>query len=267
MKSLFSPEASKALDRFLASDPILVFDYDGTLAPLIGLPEKAFMLPSTLRLLKQVTRRYSCSVVTGRGLSDLRKVCRGPRFKYWVGNHGMEWSCPGMHIRRDFATVNSWRKLLHRELGRIPGLEIEYKKYSISIHYRQCPNHAEAIRAIRKAIAKIRGKRVIGGKEIFNLLPLWAENKGTAVKRIARLEGARSVLFAGDDKTDEDVFRMKRGGIRIFPIHVGAENKSRARYLIPKQPEIDRLLKILIAKREPVSARSRTKRNQRRVRI
>ena len=86
---------------------------------------------------------------------------------------------------------------------------------------------------------------LVGGKQVVNIVPKGAPDKGRAVERARQEMKCDKVIYVGDDKTDEDVFAMARRG-RTLTIRVGASRSSSAHFYIRDQREIDRLLKTLI---------------------
>jgi trehalose 6-phosphate phosphatase len=64
-----------------------------------------------------------------------------------------------------------------------------------------------------------------------------------------REAGCAKALFAGDDETDEDVFRLDKN---IFSVLVGMRKNSRACYYLRSQQEMIRLLEEI---NEAVSAK------------
>ena len=57
-----------------------------------------------------------------------------------------------------------------------------------------------------------------------------------------------TVIYVGDDETDEDVFQLNRPG-QLLSIRVGRKRGSTAPYYLRNQAEIDRLLETLVAVR------------------
>jgi trehalose 6-phosphate phosphatase len=90
--------------------------------------------------------------------------------------------------------------------------------------------------------------RVIGGKQVVNVLPLGAPHKGVALERERDRLGCDTAFFLGDDETDEDVFALDHPG-RLLGVRVGAARRSHAAYYLKSQREVDALLARLIALR------------------
>ncbi len=95
--------------------------------------------------------------------------------------------------------------------------------------------------------------RVVPGKQVVNLVPLDAPNKGDALLALRDSTGADMAIYVGDDVTDEDVFRLDQPG-RLFTVRIGTSKRSAARYFLKQQEEIDALLEALVQLR-PAGAR------------
>lgn len=97
----------------------------------------------------------------------------------------------------------------------------------------ECQNHLE-----QSIISKMPVETLVG-KKTLEVRPL-SINKGEVIKRAMSFHpDAGFVLCAGDDKTDEDMFRvlgkMKRGGVNqiIFTVTIGpADKRTLARWRI-----------------------------------
>jgi trehalose 6-phosphate phosphatase len=251
MKPILAPAACRLIEKFANSKTAIVFDYDGTLSPIVQRARKAYMRPKTTRLLKEAALLYPIAVLSGRKLSDMSARVRGLGIREVVGNHGLEWR--GSKRSHQFKKrVAGWKKEIIRAVrsGALKGLgiELEDKVVSISIHYRMARNHSKARREIKKLLSGFSDKQIIEGKGVFNLLPDARVNKGTAVLELKKKLRCDRVIFAGDDKTDEFVFALRPRSF-LLDVHVGRGQASRARYFLPTQRAIDRFLEVLIALR------------------
>src|SRR5262249_28671714 len=172
------------LERYAASNLLVGFDFDGTLAPIVAAPERAHMRPVTRRLLKAVAARYPCVVISGRSRDDLVYRLRDIPIVHISGNHGLEpWAEEPRYIRQ----TERWVQQLSPRLAPFSGVMIENKTYSISIHYRAARDKMQALRAIDRATRDLRGARRLGGRLVVNVLPKGAPTKGTALERARRL--------------------------------------------------------------------------------
>jgi trehalose 6-phosphate phosphatase len=142
------------------------------------------------------------------------------------------------------------------ELAGLAGVELEDKTYSLALHYRRSRRKKEAVARIAQALATLGEVRVIGGKQVVNVLPLGAPHKGVALERERDRLGCDTAFFIGDDETDEDVFALDRPG-RLLTVRVGSARLSLASYCLERQAEIDALLARLIELRRDAAAEPR----------
>jgi trehalose 6-phosphate phosphatase len=247
MRDILAPAQRHVLERFARSRVLLAFDFDGTLAPIVAEPDRAAMRPSTRRLLKEAARTYPCVVISGRGRSDVARRLRGVALAAVVGNHGLEpWQAqarPGRDVRR-------WVPLLEEQLGGIQGIAIEDKGLSLAVHYRKSRAKGKARARILAAAGRLGRTRLLGGKQVINVLPAGAPHKGLALERIRARLGCETAVYVGDDETDEDVFALGRPR-KLLAIRVGRKRGSSAACYVRRQAEIDLLLGRLLALRPP----------------
>lgn len=254
MKPLMARRPRSVLRDLARGRTLLAFDFDGTLAPILREPGAARMRPATRSLLREAARHYRCAVVTGRALGDLRPRVAGLPLWALVGNHGAE-DGPRRPGRADApATVRSWRRALSGPVSEMPGVWIEDKRYTLTIHFREARNPGRSRRAILRLAGSLRGARLVAGTYGVNILPVAAPDKGTAVRALRRRARSDMVLFVGDDDSDESVFSdgLSRG---LVGVRVGRSRRSRAAYYLRNQAEIDDLLAALIALRAKAGPR------------
>lgn len=250
MKAPISKADLQRLRVYLSKGSVLIFDFDGTLAPIVRRPENAEMPISTERLLRDLSEAFFIAIVTGRSLRDIQR--RVPSVvTYVIGNHGWE----GMFTsaaerRRAKAKCLRWKKQLRLALRSTPELKgawVEDKEFSLSIHYRECKNPEKAARAIRVHLIRLNPKAaVIGGKNLFNLLPSLRITKALAVRNILKAAGAKTGIYCGDDDTDEHVFESCGRsvlGIRIGPV-LGSL-RTKADLILKDQTKMNALLRAM----------------------
>ena len=214
------------VEQRLRRSPLLIaLDIDGTIAPLAPTPQEAEVPPVTLGLLQRLAALSGVHVafVTGRAASDGRRLAAVER-SHLIGNHGLELLHPDGTVAvheeaQDHARhVTDAAHALTAALSSVPGVIVENKTWSLSIHFRLTPRPdvARVIEAVNAAAAQ-HNLRLTSGKEIVELRPRIASNKGTALLSLADTLGVWSggvlrgaILYAGDDRTDEDAFRALR---------------------------------------------------------
>ncbi len=237
MKHILSNEGLRLLSRFLLRDPLLAFDFDGTLAPIVGNPSAAQMRPSTRRLLRHLSRQRPCAVISGRMREDTAQRLAGIPLVAVVGDHGAEWEGEVPDFRVS-AQIRSWHERLTSELPSA-GIWIEDKAFSITVHMAR----SVSTRDIRATLERLPTARIIGGKCVFNILPAGANGKGQALLRLMNSFHRDAALYIGDDETDEDIFCLTAlDSDDILKLRVGQNRSSKATYYISSQEEIDRLL-------------------------
>jgi trehalose 6-phosphate phosphatase len=241
---LFSDAGLAALRDFIDPATLFAFDLDGTLVPIVADPGGIRVSEGIQRELIQLGERAVMAIITGRFRRDAQRHL-GVVPRYLVGNHGAE-GLPGWEQREeDFRRLGGrWDRQLHKMIPDTAnaGIVVENKGMSLSVHYRGARNRHAARALVRCAIAQLAPQpRVVGGKYVENLLPMQAPDKGAALLHLMSRAGCAKGFFAGDDRTDEDVFRMD--GENLFTVRVGNGRRSKARYFLRDQGEILLLLR------------------------
>lgn len=247
MKHVLARDHRELLAQLAWSRVLLAFDFDGTLAPIVRDRERARMRRRTANLLAKISRLYPCAVISGRGRRDVRALLGRVPVRFVVGNHGIE---PGPNLERFARLIKRARPLLEARLAGVPGVEIENKRFSLSVHYRKSRQKRLARAAIQAAVEALPFRlRQVPGKLVVNLLPGAAPTKGDALLHLRAKARLDTALYVGDDVTDEDVFALDQPG-KLCAVRVGRSRSSAAAYFLRNQREIDRLLRELVALRE-----------------
>jgi trehalose 6-phosphate phosphatase len=247
MRYLLSRRNESVISQLAWSRVLLAFDFDGTLAPIVTDHKAASMRSRTAKLLARACKLYPCAVISGRSKADVTARLSGAAVKYVVGNHGLE---PGTELAAFARETARAAPLLCRALGAFPGIDVEDKRYSLAIHYRRSRHKSDARVAIQQAVARLpRRMRMIPGKQVVNVVPEGAPNKGDALMQLRTKAGADTALYVGDDITDEDIFVLDQPG-RLMTVRIGVSRSSRATYFLRQQREIDTLLAKLAAVRQ-----------------
>ena len=242
MKHILAPAQREILAQLAFSNVLLGFDFDGTLAPIVADPARAAMRATTRRLFAGLCECYPCVVISGRSLADLGPRLEGVALRAAIGNHGLEPWRASPSLRR---LVARWKLSHSATVAQLPGVELEDKTFSLALHLRRSRSKKAARVALEAAIERLGPVRIVGGKQVINVLPEEAPHKGLALERERRHAGCDTAFFLGDDTTDEDVFAMSRPGF-LFSVRVGAVQGSHAAYCLKSQREVDVLLKRLL---------------------
>lgn len=230
------------LSLWLSRRPLIALDFDGTLAPIVSQPDQAALPDSTRHLLQALALRYPCVVLSGRARFDVKSRLAGIALAEIIGNHGSEPWIDVKPLRKWTAQV---LPSLRQRLAEIPGVEIEDKAASISVHYRRAFQRRHAMDATSAAAIDLRAGAVIPGKYVISLLPPDALHKGQGLLRALDAFGCSHALFLGDDATDEPAFALAKEK-RVLGIRVGHRPKSAAELYLKKQDEVDSLLRRIL---------------------
>lgn len=230
---------------------LIALDFDGTLAPIRRARSEAQLPPARRLALERLGRMPGVRVliVSGRGLSDLRRRCR-IRGAALSGEHGMsltgfgrDWAHPAtVRLHRESRTLADAASRLTLAM---PGVEVEEKRTSVTVHWRRSPavrRHPEALGGALMGLLR-SGWRIASGKCVWELRPDHARGKGDAILLAAKRMGSGiRVLFAGDDATDEEGFR--RLGRRAWTVRVGRGDTA-ARWRVRGPEDVDALIAAL----------------------
>lgn len=235
---------------------LIASDFDGTLSPIVERPSEAFLPIAVEHVLKELAShhpRISLAFVSGREISDLTSRVAISEESIFAGNHGLEISGDGRTWIHPMV-VESRRHLenlltdLDERFGGVPGIELEDKGLSVTLHYRRMlPERLPLLHsAIESLVLPIEIRRH-EGKKVFEFRPRIEWNKGSALRQIARqLEiPLEAVVFLGDDVTDEDAFEEL--GPKGMTVHVGSESApSRAAFNASDPADVARFLRALL---------------------
>jgi trehalose 6-phosphate phosphatase len=245
MRHLFQHAGRAALMNALASQPLLAFDFDGTLAPIVERPEHARVDPAVAERLDKLAALRPVAVITGRSVEDV-----APRLgfvpRYIVGNHGAE--DPADAKQLDTSALDRFRGRLEARENelRLAQVMIEDKGYSIALHYRLANDRAAAQKCIESLLRDLDPElRFFGGKFIANVVVAGAPDKGDAVAALVRRCSCEAALFVGDDINDEAVF--ERAEPSWVTVRIGRDDPmSKADFFLDNHAEVAALLQLLL---------------------
>jgi trehalose-phosphatase len=266
MEYLFS-HWDKLENRLSGKSLFLFLDYDGTLTPIVEIPDKALISRQTKSLLNKLSKKSHCSVaiISGRSLNDIKTIVGIKEITY-VGNHGLEIEGPKIKFE---SRVSSRLKLIMRriyedaicEFSKIKGVLVEDKGLAITIHYRLVDEKdLQKFLTVFNEITHpyiVRSKiKINSGKKVYEIKPPLIWDKGKVVlwllARQQFLSGENKVfpVYIGDDVTDDDAFRaLKNKGLTIF---VGGQKVSEASYYLEDTVEVSECLSRLLKIKEKI---------------
>jgi trehalose 6-phosphate phosphatase len=135
------------------------------------------------------------------------------------------------------------------------GVEVEAKRYSLTLHYRGAAEFAGVRSALLLLLEQLTpAPCLISGKNSVNVLPPGRGGKGLATLALMVHLKRVGLFYIGDDETDEDVFGLTEG--LAMGVRVGRNAESRAQFYLKHQGEIEEVLRFLVHRidRTPESA-------------
>lgn len=227
-----------------ASRLLIFVDFDGTLTPLRERPGVVPPLDSSTRgILRRLAqhRRVSVTVISGRPITDLRKLVRVAKV-HLLGLHGWQGrSVPP--LTRERALLREARKLLRQRLANTPDIRLEDKRLGVAVHYRGAtPKSERMANPIVKEVVATLGPdiHILQGHKVWEILPRQIDGKGSAVRDImAKQPQGTLPIFVGDDVSDERAFAAIPAGLTVC---VGRKSETKAHYFLRDPEEVKAFL-------------------------
>ncbi|MGE5189323.1 MAG: trehalose-phosphatase [Gemmatimonadota bacterium] len=207
-----------------------VFDFDGTLSPIVPDRNAARLHPASFDLLGDLSAdpRNRVAVLSSRDLEDLAARVAVPRVVLG-GASGLAWRIPGGHrilpgeaMERKLGEARERVLPLLGRLGAFPGVEVEDKRWSVAVHYRGVlPDAMPMLRPLLDELAGQPAIRVYTGPMAAEVQFFPAVNKAFGIRRLCRLlafaPGRGRLFYAGDDENDAVAMRwvLARKGTAI----------------------------------------------------
>ena len=228
------PDALQALglaEGLISRQPAVFFDFDGTLSDIVNDPDSATPAPGAAEALQKLATHCPVAVLSGRDLADVAERV-GLAGIWYAGSHGFELTAPdGKHHQNDAAAaaipvLAEAAAQLRDQLGPIPGVVVEHKRFGVAVHYRNAARDrvGEVLAAVRAA-GQRDALRVTTGREVIELRPDIDWDKGKTLRWVIdhlRHAGSEHLvpIYLGDDITDEDAFdAVRHDGLPILVRH------------------------------------------------
>ena len=234
--------------------PFVCLDFDGTLSEIVAEPDAATLVPGAAKALERLAALWPVAILSGRDLADVRDRVGIPGIWY-SGSHGFELVGPdGSHHHNDAAAaavplLESAAVDLRDDLGHIPGVNVEHKRYAVAVHFRNVPLEwvAEVVATTHRH-GRRHGLRVTGGRKLVELRPDIDWDKGTALAWLGdqiHQTGRVLPIYIGDDLTDEDAFDAIRfSGIGVVVRHdEDGDRATAAQFTLNNPGEVEEFLR------------------------
>jgi trehalose 6-phosphate phosphatase len=241
----------------LADGPglLLCLDYDGTLAEITTDPATAEPYPGVreqLQRLPSLRNQLTIAIVTGRTLSDVKRLLGVESGLFFSGVHGLELDEPGAKPRfatealacaSELAAVRRWFAANVPD-GR--GFMIEDKEVALGLHFRRADAQEAAALCDRFAQFVARETpelKLVRLKMLAEAMPRAASKARAVMALKQQVPSAYVTAYFGDDTTDEDAFAaLGQGDVGVL---VGAERRSLARFRVAGPAAVVRELRSL----------------------
>ncbi|UXA17576.1 trehalose-phosphatase [Mycobacterium sp. SMC-4] len=247
--SVLPAELTTVLDAAARAPRLLVVsDFDGTLAPIVNNPSDARLLPAAAHALTGLAELAdtATALISGRALADLRVLSGLPATVHLVGSHGAEFNSGFTH-QIDTELLDTIIDTLRAIASDKPGVTVETKPASVALHVRNASD-ADGRAALEAAWAAAEhwDAHATTGKAVLEFAVI-STDKGEALDILRAEHQASTVVFFGDDVTDEKAFRRMRGddvGVKV------GHGDSLARYRVEAPDNVAAaLVRLLDARR------------------
>ncbi|KAK4274097.1 hypothetical protein QN277_017379 [Acacia crassicarpa] len=261
--NMFDQIINKSKDKQI----IIFLDYDGTLSPIVADPDKAFMTKKMRATVKDIAKHFPTAIVSGRRRDKVYKFVRLAEL-YYAGSHGMDikgptksqgskkgnQAAPFQPASQFLPMINEVYKILLEKTKCVEGAKVENNKFCLSVHFR-CVDEkswgalAEQVRLVLNQYPKLK---LTEGRKVLEIRPTIKWDKGKALEFLLRSLGfanSKDVfpIYIGDDRTDEDAFKVlrRRGqGAGILVSKVAKETE--ASYTLQDPSEVEQFLRRLV---------------------
>lgn len=199
----------------------LFLDYDGTLTPIVNNPDHAFLSDETRKAIQTLAMLFPTAIISGRGRAKVEEFVQLAEL-YYAGSHGMDIAAPKFSdVSLAFQPAAQYESLIQEVTKRlkdvinhIQGSSIEDNKYCVSVHFRNChqDSYEEILNLVENIIADEPDLHITRGRKVLEIRPRVNWDKGSALLHLLSMLGIPEsevfCLYIGDDRTDEDAFRV-----------------------------------------------------------
>ena len=232
---------SHARELISARKIILFLDYDGTLAEIKKKPADAYPHEEILNLFALLgkTPGLSVCIISGRKRADMLDWFG--KYDFWlVAEHGFFYRPRTEKVwlafddKADLIWMERIIDVFQHYTGMTPGSSVEVKTSSVVWHYRESDPEFGSWKA-NQLVAELHGMltnlpvEIHHGKKIVEVCSIQI-NKGMVMEYLFSKNDYDMGLCAGDDETDESMFRSQLPG--LISIKVG-EGGTAAQFRSP----------------------------------
>ncbi|KAG2322764.1 hypothetical protein Bca52824_015977 [Brassica carinata] len=246
---------------------VMFLDYDGTLSPIVEDPDKAYITHEMREVVKNVALNFPTAIVTGRSIDKVRGFVKLDEI-YYAGSHGMDIEGPtneyaygesnqGVLFQpaREFVPmIEKLFKILEEKTKWIPGAMVENNKFCLSVHFRRVDEKRWTALAeqVKSVLIDFPQLKLTQGRKVLEIRPTIKWDKGQALNFLLKslgFEKSEDVVpvYIGDDRTDEDAFKVLRERGQGFGILVSKVPKeTNASYSLQDPSQVNEFLRRLV---------------------
>jgi len=209
---------------------VWIFDFDGTLSDIVSDRDAAVLNPLCRTVLLGLVgqRGQTVAVLSSRRLDDLALRADVPGLYLggcsgiiWLTPDGKKHSCEHTFSKQLTAVRAAVLDRL-KTAGRHPGVELEDKQWSLTVHVRNAADDVrQYIHEQLENIAAAHAIRLFRGPKAIEVQLIPAINKAFGVREFCEgvlgISGHTAVIYAGDDENDATAMRwvLDRGGVAL----------------------------------------------------
>ena len=253
VKTLSLENKKQITDNFsVQKNKIIFFDYDGTLVSFKDIPSQGIPDKELLELLSQLALKTEIVLLSGRDKDTLSKwfsdlnINLVAEHGIWIKEKNIDWQIMKLinpYWKTDIVTI------FKKYAGRLEGSFIEEKEYSIVFHYSKSCSEitSNCVKELTDELIKFTANieaQVLVGNKILEVRPEGI-NKGIAARWFLSKNNYEFILAAGDDTTDEDLFKILPDRKNVYSIKVGTTDTN-AKYRVQSFTDIRLLIKKLV---------------------
>ncbi len=210
----------------------LLFDYDGTLTPIVPHPWLAEISAETRELLQQLIQqpRLHLGILSGRSLEELIQMV-GLANLYYCGTSGLELDLRGKrllppHAEEATHLIDGLARSLQSLAAGASGAWVEKKPLGLTVHYRAVA--AALIPAFRERVNHVLNGydgqvEVVPGPAAIEVTTNLGWNKGTAVYMIVNDVGPNAIPFYAGDFANDAVAMEAVRNLGGFAVGIGGQ--------------------------------------------
>ncbi|CBI22538.3 unnamed protein product, partial [Vitis vinifera] len=268
------PSAITSFDQMVSKakgKSIVVFlDYDGTLSPIVDDPDLAFMSDEMRSAVREIAKNFPTAIISGRSREKVYEFVQLTEV-YYAGSHGMDIMGPPHQVKscdaqyqikaldkqghevilfqpaKDFLpAIQKISNVLEEKTQKIEGALIEDNRFCISVHFRRVheKDYDTLEEKVKSVVKNYPEFRLTSGKKVMEIRPSIKWDKGCALEYLLDTLGFSDSsdvlpLYIGDDRTDEDAFKVIRRRGEGYPIIVSSTPKeTKAAYSLRDPSEV-----------------------------